>query len=182
MQQKSIFLQDDVINQRYCPGGKLCAKHLRKWFYHRLSLWSTYRQTQRTAQHALIRLKVRVQQRWAEIWQYRSPAVTILPQEWPPRKCSRIWIAASCCEPRMTKRPPPSTGKEKSMGFNFTLNDDDFEEHTQVFVLAATGAHTQKCIKFFEAWKRTELFIPHRQSAWRRSACSFLCPWKVGDV
>ena len=42
-----------------------------------------------------------------------------------------------CCvlsEQRMAKRPPLSTGTVKSKRFDFTLDDDDFEEHTQGFV------------------------------------------------
>ena len=45
---------------------------------------------------------------------------------------------------------PLSMGKVKSKRFNFTLDDDDFEEHTRRFVPATTAADTQKCIKLFE--------------------------------
>ena len=43
----------------------------------------------------------------------------------------------NCCvltEQRMAKRPPLSTGTVKSVRFDFTLDDDDFEEHTRGFV------------------------------------------------
>ena len=43
-----------------------------------------------------------------------------------------------------------SVGKVKSKRFNFTLDDDDFEEHTRRFVPATTAANSQKCIKLFE--------------------------------
>ena len=33
----------------------------------------------------------------------------------------------------MAKRPPLSTGTVKSKCFDFTLDDDDFEEHTRGF-------------------------------------------------
>ena len=52
----------------------------------------------------------------------------------------------------MAKRPPLSLLKSKR--FDFTLDDDDFEEHTRGFVPATTAADTQKCIKLFEDWKR----------------------------
>ena len=54
----------------------------------------------------------------------------------------------------MAKRPPLSKGKEKSKCFDFTLDDDDFQEHTRGFVPATTAADTQKCVKLFEEWKR----------------------------
>ena len=54
----------------------------------------------------------------------------------------------------MVQRPPLSTGTVKSKRFDFTYDDDDFEEHTWGFVLATTAADTQKCIKLFEDWKR----------------------------
>ena len=54
----------------------------------------------------------------------------------------------------MAKRPPLSTGTVKSKRFDFTLDDDDFEEHTRGFVPATTAADTQKCMKLFEDWKR----------------------------
>ena len=54
----------------------------------------------------------------------------------------------------MAKRPPLSTGTVKSKRFDFTLDADDFEEHTWGFVPATTAADTQKCIKLFEDWKR----------------------------
>ena len=41
-------------------------------------------------------------------------------------------------------------GTVKSKRFDFTLDDDDFKEHTRGFVLATTAADTQKCIKLFE--------------------------------
>ena len=41
-------------------------------------------------------------------------------------------------------------GTVKSKRFDFTLDDDDFEEHARGFVLATTAADTQKCIKLFE--------------------------------
>ena len=50
----------------------------------------------------------------------------------------------------MAKSPPLSTGTVKSKRFDFTLDDDEFEEHTRGFVLATTAADTQKCIKLFE--------------------------------
>ena len=50
----------------------------------------------------------------------------------------------------MGKRSLLSMFEEKNKRFDFTLNDDDFEEHTQGFVLATTAADTQKCIKLFE--------------------------------
>ena len=43
----------------------------------------------------------------------------------------------NCCvlsEKRMAKRPPLSTGTVTSKRFDFTLDDDDFEEHTRGFV------------------------------------------------
>ena len=43
----------------------------------------------------------------------------------------------NCCvlsEQRMAKRPPLSTGTVKSKRFDFTLDDDGFEEHTRGFV------------------------------------------------
>ena len=43
----------------------------------------------------------------------------------------------NCCilsEQRMAKRYPLSTGTVKSKRFDFTLDDDDFEEHTRGFV------------------------------------------------
>ena len=54
----------------------------------------------------------------------------------------------------MAKHSPLYMGKEKSKRFNFTLNDDDFEEHTWEFVLTTTAADTQKCIELFEEWKK----------------------------
>ena len=54
----------------------------------------------------------------------------------------------------MAKCPPRSKGKEKSKHFDFTLDDNDFQEHTRGFVLATTAADTQKCVKLFEEWKR----------------------------
>ena len=33
--------------------------------------------------------------------------------------------------------------------FDFMLDDDEFKEHTRVFVPATTAADTQKCIKFY---------------------------------
>ena len=54
----------------------------------------------------------------------------------------------------MAKRPPLSKGKEKSKRLDFTLDDDDFQEHTRGFVPATTAADTQKCVKLLEEWKR----------------------------
>ena len=50
----------------------------------------------------------------------------------------------------MAKRSLLSMFKEKSKRFDFTLHDEDFEEHTWGFVLTTTAADTQKCIKLFE--------------------------------
>ena len=54
----------------------------------------------------------------------------------------------------MAKCLPLSTGTVKSKRFDFTLDANDFEEHTWGFVLATTAADTQKCMKLFEDWKR----------------------------
>ena len=41
-------------------------------------------------------------------------------------------------------------GQEKCKCFDFSLDDDEFEEHTQGFVQAATAANTHLCTKLFE--------------------------------
>ena len=86
----------------------------------------------------------------------------------------------------MAKRPQLSMGTVKSKHFDFTLDDDDFEEHTWGFVPATTAADTEKCIKLFEDWKkeRNSLFPADKVPegvllADKGQLCKWLCKFGI---
>ena len=85
---------------------------------------------------------------------------------------------------QLKKKDSPAESKPR---FDFTLDDNDFEEFTRGYVPQDTTYDTQKCVKLFNDWKsaRNELFqenpVPDDilSSSNKMELCKWLCKFAV---